>query len=134
MSAPFRTLCHSLGLSAQALAALCAVQERTVRHWFADGEPPEGVLAQVMQLDAIMGRQVDAVIHQADDASQALPPGERPQISLTAYRTAEAWYAAHPDCRGLPIQTHSMMLRRVWEALQGLGYEVTIMWAEDAAL
>lgn len=45
MSAQFRTICHSLGLSAQALATLCAVQERTVRHWFADGEPPEGVLA-----------------------------------------------------------------------------------------
>lgn len=129
MSANFRTLCHSLGLSAQALAMLCAVQERTVRHWFADGEPPDGVLAQVLELDAIMGRQVDAAIHQADEASQGLPPGERPQISLTAYRTAEAWHAAHPDFRGLPIQAHSMMLRRVWEALQGLGYEVVMEWA-----
>lgn len=99
-----------------------------MRYWFSDGEPPEGVLAQVMALDTIMARQVDAAVSMADEASESLPPGERAQISLTVYRTEDAWYAAHPDFCGLPIQVHSMMLRRVWEALQGLGYEVFMDW------
>lgn len=131
MSAQFRTLCHSLGLSAQALAQLCAVQERTVRHWWADGEPPEAVLAQVMALDTIMGRQVEAVLAQADALYESLPPGsERPEMALFTFRTEASWHAAHPEFAGLPIQVHSMMLRRVWEELQGIGYPVVMEWAK----
>ena len=43
----FRTLCHSLGLSAKALAALARVQERSVRHWWSDWQPPAWVVKLV---------------------------------------------------------------------------------------
>ena len=51
--AEFRTLCHNVGLSAQALAVLTNVPERTVRHWWATGYPPEPVLVQIWALDAL---------------------------------------------------------------------------------
>ena len=107
MSAEFRTLCHSLGLSAKALADYVQASKRSAEHWFADGEPPNGVLDDVLRLDAL----IQHTIQQAIDVLQELHEemDHEPQdVELKAYRTAEAWHAAHPEYKPLPIQTHSI--------------------------
>ena len=125
MSAEFRTLCHSLGLSAQALARLERVQQRTVEHWFAAGEPPAAVLGNVQRLQAAIEEMalqaVDAVLNATEQR------GHAPEaVDLKAYRTAESWWAAHPEFNGLPIQTHGIMLHRQAQALRNIGVAVAI--------
>ena len=49
---------------------------------------------------------------------------------LKAYRTAEAWHAAHPEYKPLPIQTHSVMLARMQQALAALGLPSVISYID----
>ena len=125
MSAEFRSLCHSLGLSAQALARLEAVQQRTVEHWFAKGEPPPGVLANVQRLQASIETMALAAVDAVHTAT--MRHGHAPEaVDLKAYRAAESWWEVHPECWGLPVQTHSIMLQRQATALRNIGVTVNI--------
>ncbi len=120
MSAQFRTLCHSLGLSAQALADYVQVSKRSAEYWFADGEPPQGVIDDLLRLDALIQHTIQQAVDVLVDATEEM--GGAPQdVELKAYRTAEAWHAAHPEYKGLPIQTHSMMLSYTQSALANIG-------------
>lgn len=120
MSAQFRTICHSLGLSAQALADHVQVSKRSAEHWFADGDPPQGVLDDVLRLDVLIQHTIQQAVDVLVDATEEM--GGAPQdVELKAYRTAEAWHAAHPEYKSLPIQTHSIMLARTQAALANIG-------------
>lgn len=125
MTAEFRTVCHSLGLSAQALARLARVQQRTVEHWFAASEPPPGLWQDIRQLQALVEEHalqaVDAV-HAATEEQGGAPAA----VDLQAYKTPELWWQAHPAYHGLPIQVHSHMLQRQAQALRNIGVEVNI--------
>ena len=129
MSAEFRTLCHSLGLNATALADYMRVSKRSAEYWFADGEPPPGVLEDILRLDA----SIQNTIQQAVDVYMDLRDDfcEPKDIELVAYRSAEAWHAAHPDYKPLPIQTHSIMLARTRRALANIGIKTIIRYADD---
>lgn len=129
MSAEFRTLCHSLGLSAQALADYVQVSKRSAEHWFADGEPPKGVMDDVLRLDALIQHTIQQAIDVLQEAHEEM--GEEPQdVELVVYRTAEAWHAAHPEYKGLPIQTHSIMLARTKQALANIGLPTLFRYAD----
>lgn len=124
MSAEFRTLCHSLGLSAQDLAQVCQVQERTVRHWWADGSPPDAVVLQVKTLDAQFEQ---AVIEALELVSQKTDERGKPEsVDLLAYKTTESLWSARADMRGLPVQSHSVLLWRLKKALSEIGISVNI--------
>ena len=129
MSAHFRTLCHSLGLSAQTLADYVQVSKRSAEHWFADGEPPQGVLDDVRRLDALIQHTIQQAVDVLVDVTEEM--GEAPQdVDLAAYRTAEAWHAARPEYKGLPIQTHSIMLARTQAALTNIGVASFISYTD----
>ena len=129
MSAQFRTFCHSLGLSAQALADYAQVSKRSAEHWFAGGEPPQGVLDDVRRLDALIQHTIQQAVDVPVDATEEM--SEAPHdVELKAYSTAEAWHAAHPEYKGLPIQTHSIMLARTQAALTNIGVASFISYAD----
>ncbi|MDO4687082.1 MAG: hypothetical protein Q4A92_11105 [Corynebacterium sp.] len=129
MSAEFRTLCHSLGLSTQALANYVQVSKRSAEHWFADGEPPKGVVDDVLRLDALIQHTIQQAIDVLQEAHEEM--SEEPQdVELVVYRTAEAWHAAHPEYKGLPIQTHSIMLARTKQALANIGLPTLFRYAD----
>lgn len=129
MSAQFRTLCHSLGLGAQALADYVQVSKRSAEHWFSDGDPPKGVLDDVLRLDALIQHTVQQAVDVLQEVHEEM--GEEPQdVELKAYRTAEAWHAAHPEYKPLPIQTHSVMLARMQQALAALGLPSVISYID----
>lgn len=127
-SAEFRTFCHSLGLSAKALAALARVQERSVRHWWSDGQPPAGVVELVQRLDATMQDEVMLALERVQQETQER--GQPPElVQLWAYRDEAALWQAMPHFRGwLPIQAHSVMLWRTAQALTNLGVNVEISY------
>lgn len=129
MSAEFRTLCHSLGLNATALADYMRVSKRSAEHWFADGEPPPGVLDDILRLDASITNTIQHTVDLYMDLRDEF--GEPQDIELVAYRSAEAWHAAHPDYKPLPIQTHSVMLARTRQALTNIGLKTIIRYADD---
>ena len=127
-SAEFRTFCHSLGLSAKALAALARVQERSVRHWWSDGQPPAGVVELVQRLDATMQDETMLAIERVQAETQER--GQAPAlVQLWAYRSEEDLWQAMPAMRGwMPIQAHSVMLWRTAQALTNLGVKVEISY------
>ena len=128
MSAEFRVLCHSLGLGAKGLADYVRVSTRSAEYWLADGEPPPGVLEDILRLDA----SIQNTIQQAVDVHMDLRDefGEPHDIELVAYRSAEAWHAAHPEYKPLPAQTHSIMLARTRQALANIGLKTIIRYAD----
>lgn len=130
MSADFRTLCHDLGLSAKALADLCSVKTRSAEYWFSTGNPPPDVLQLVQQLDASIQQTVMEALEQVQEMADQ-EGQEAESIDLVAFRTAEDWWAAHPEYEGLPIMTHSHMLRRVQVALHNVGRKATIVFAGE---
>lgn len=126
--AAFRTFCHSLGLSAKALAALAQVQERSVRHWWGDGQAPAGVVELVLRLDATMQDEAMLAIERVH--AEAQERGQAPElVQLRAYRDEAALWQAMPTMRGwMPIQAHSVMLWRTAQALTSLGVKVEISY------
>lgn len=131
MTAEFRALCHSLGLSAQSVAAIAQVPQRTVRYWFASGEPPAEVLTVIQRLDGALDLQVLRALDFVDEIGRE--QGAKPEmISLCAYQTEQEWWQAHPEYEGFPIQTHGVQLRRVQQALQKQGIKCMILYGEGA--
>lgn len=124
MSAEFRTLCHSLGLSAKAVAKLAQVEQRTVSYWFAKGKTPAGVLEDIQRIDGMIEQIVLETLEQAQECADEV--GQQPSVLLKAYRDEHEWWAAHPSYKPLPIQTHSIILRRVQAALHRIGYKIDI--------
>lgn len=123
MSAKFRTFCHGLGLSAQALADYVRVSKRSAEHWFTDGEPPLGVLQDVQRLEILVQEAVQAAVDRAQAQGGDV-------ANLDAYRTVDAWYASHPEYRPLPIQTHSTIIDRTRRALESVGVTVHIKYVD----
>ena len=119
-NAEFRVLCHGLGLSAHAVATLGRVQERTVRHWWSTGQPPEDVWQAVRAIDK-------SFAHMAADAVQK-HTGSTGTVTLLACRDERTWWRAQPMFEGLPIQAHSALLQRMRDALTQAGHQVAITY------
>lgn len=127
MSAAFRTICQSLGISAQALQLVSGASMRAVRYWWADGEPPAEVLEHVLALDAAIQQTAERAAALARE--HAADMGGKPEaVTLTTYRTAERWWAAHPEYSGLPLNTHSIILRTTQRELEAAGFRVEFEW------
>ena len=103
------------------------VSKRSAEHWFADGTPPQGVLDDVLKLDALIQHTIQQVIDVLVDATDTIERAPK-DVELVAYRTADAWHAAHPEYKGLPIQTHSIMLARTRQALAQIGVNTIITY------
>ncbi len=127
MSAEFRVLCHSLGLGAKGLADYVRVSTRSAEYWLANGEPPQGVLEDILRLDASIQDTIQQTVNRYMDVAHDKEPQE---VALEAYRSAEAWHAAHPEYKPLPAQTHSIMLARTRQALANIGLKTIIRYAD----
>ena len=123
--AEFRAFCHSLGLSAKALATLSRVQERSVRHWWTDGQPPAGVVELVQHIDATIEHEVRLVLErvQVETKEGGQPPE---MVHLRAWKTEAELFTDW-----MPLQTHSIMLMRIAKALRNVGVPVAISYDKE---
>ena len=99
------------------MADYVRVSTRSAEYWLADGEPPPGVLDAILRLDASIQNTIQQAVNRYMDKAH----DKEHQIALEAYRSAEAWHAAHPEYKPLPAQTHSIMLARTRQALANIG-------------
>lgn len=83
----------------------------------------------MLRLDALIQHTIQQAIDVLQEAHEEM--GEEPQdVELVVYRTAEAWHAAHPEYKGLPIQTHSIMLARTKQALATFGLSTLLRYVD----
>ena len=124
--AEFDTLRRSLGLSVDETAALCGVQDRTVRRWQSGASTiPDEAEQLLADLEDAMGCAVENVVELASDMTSAGP------IVLWRYRTAEA-QAASPHASSLLPGAHAMMIGWSADALRAEGIDVRIEWADPS--
>jgi len=122
--AEFDTRRRSLGLTVEEAAALCGVQDRTVRRWQSGATPiPQDAASALSRLEEAMGAAVDNAVLLATDK---MADGT---IALYRYRTAED-HARSPHASSLPPGAHAMMIAWAADALEAEGFEVRIEWAE----
>ena len=127
--AELRTLRDSLGLTAEQVAQMAGVRDRTVRRWEAGDWPvPQDVADALRRLDA----QIE---HHVAGAVEGI--AERPQrpddVVLVRYRTAEAMAHYLPDMASLPPSVHGALIDRVRVALGRLGIASRIVWMDPPA-
>lgn len=131
--AEFDTRRRTLGLSVDETAALCGVQDRTVRRWQSGATPiPDDAGDALEQLEDAMERAVDQAVKLAKAEAGRMP------IALYRYRTAEDQArSAHASSMppgalakgGLPLGAHAMMIGWAADALAAEGVDVRIEWA-----
>lgn len=128
--AELRTLRDSIGLSAEELARLVGVRDRTIRRWEAgEWTVPEPVAEQVRALDAQIERAVAGTVEALQDAQERAqePPAE---IVLVRYRTEDDLAKYRPDMAALPPSVHGALIDRVRLAAERLGVPVRIVWMD----
>lgn len=123
--AEFDTRRRSLGLSVEETAALCGVQDRTVRRWCSGerGVPDDAAEA----LEALEGAMLDAVENVVQIATDWM---ERGPVVLYRYRTA-ADQANSAHASTLPLGAHAMMIAWAADALEAEGIATSIEWAGE---
>lgn len=122
--AEFDTRRRTLGLSVDEAAALCGVQDRTVRRWQSGAYPiPDDAEDALERLEDAMERAVDQAVKLAKAEAGRAP------VVLHRYRTAED-QARSPHASSLPLGAHAMMIGWAADALAAEGVEVQIGWAE----
>ncbi|AGH48785.1 MULTISPECIES: helix-turn-helix domain-containing protein [Sphingomonadales] len=125
--AEFDTRRRSLGLSVDETAALCGVQDRTVRRWQSGATPiPADASGALESLEDAMGLAVDELVTFATDRVAKGP------VLLWRYRT-QAEQDRSPHARSLPLGAHAMMIAWAADALEAEGIDVDIEWAGDEA-
>lgn len=109
--AQIRSAREHLGLSAEALAALLGVANRSVRRWEAGTHPiPPWGRAQVQALQREAAVAVEAIVA---GASQARACG----AALVTYRGDADYWSAHPGQRAYPASWHRAITARAAHAM-----------------
>jgi hypothetical protein len=121
--AEFDTRRRSLGLSVDETAALCGVQDRTVRRWQSGASPiPEDATEALGGLEDAMLEAVEQALRLATDMTTSAP------VVLRRYRTAGD-QARSPHASSLPPGAHAMMIGWAADALEAEGIATRIEWA-----
>lgn len=122
--ATLKTLREALCLPVSWLAAVCGVQERTVRYWEAGTVPvPQDVSDQVEQLEMLAVMLTDQVVSSIrQQVAQHGDPGE--PIRLVRYAEAEDVARFQPELATLPPTFHAAILARIRWALEPDGLVV----------
>jgi transcriptional regulator with XRE-family HTH domain len=122
--AEFDTRRRYLGLSVDETAALCGVQDRTIRRWQNGTSPiPDDARAALKALEDAMNKAVTALVETVTNVTASGP------VVLWRYRT-KAEQDKSPHASSLPLGAHAMMIAWAADALEGEGIEVEIAWAE----
>jgi transcriptional regulator with XRE-family HTH domain len=115
---------EALGLSQQALGCVLGVKQATVSRWEAGRVAPEGLGAEMDQLEAAMAGLVAA----ADGAARAaLAAGSEP--AFLVHLSNEEFWRAHPDSDGLPAAMLRVAAARARAALAAEGFRAEILLA-----
>ena len=122
--ATLKTLREALCLPVSWLAAVCGVQERTVRYWESGTVPvPQDVSDQIEQLEMLAVVLTDQVVSSIrQQVAQHGDPGE--PIRLVRYAEAEDMARFQPELATLPPTFHAAILARIRWALEPDGLVV----------
>lgn len=122
--ATLKTLREALCLPVPWLAAVCGVQERTVRYWESGHMAvPQDVADQIEQLEmlaVVLTDQVVSTIRQ--QVAERGDPGE--PIRLVRYADAEDMARFQPELATLPPTFHAAIIARIRWALEPDGLVV----------
>lgn len=101
-----------LGLTIEALAAMLAVNPRTIRSWEAGRDPiPERIRVEVEQVEQLTADAVGELVAALQDAAD---------VSVRVYRRDEDMHAARPDTAHLPARWWRHVVARACEEVPGV--------------
>lgn len=124
--AELRTIRDSLGLSAEQVAGMAGVRNRTVYRWeVGDWPVPDDVATALRDLDAQIERAAQDAIGRAT--------GRADGVVLVRYRDADDLARYRPDMAHLPPCVHGALIDRVRRELENQGVPVRIVWLDPAA-
>jgi len=122
--AEFDTRRRYLGLSVDEAAALCGVQDRTIRRWQSGASPiPADAPAALDRLEYAMTNSVASVVRLTTDRMAG------GVIELYRYRTPEH-QATSPHASGIPLGAHAMLTAWTANELVDEGFDVRVEWAD----